>query len=590
MLPIKNEIDNINVGLEGWSNDQTILSISYLPNSDIVSCIYELLHNNKEISNGQLTSLSKQKAHCVNFQSFIIKEPIYHYSSYVKETRDFIAELKYEINQLDKVFEKINFSTEAKHIFHLFVSRTSPVIFNMGFADAINHASQVTKKCIVEAYKRNSNDYELLQAAIVGWIHDPKVPLKFSWSNLTTHPVIACSIALKFLNQSTLKDAISKYLLKYFNNKDISPEKFINGIAEALAINNDSEYVLTNGILYRPNWASGPSEPGGIIDQILSLSDNELKSLGIEESPEQLANKVKENAIYWFENSAEGKKITIFESSIKTILSHIKLETGIRGIYIKAFEKSFKSVAPKYNFPTTTRPEKLFDQIINGEILNGEFIIDIRNSLQSSSITSEQIFLIPTVSGTSLFCYNIELENPTISALALEISDPLLLSPHKLLIEGVKSTVIDQIKDFLDSCIKNIIYLPNEAKSGGKIWQRDLYVSILQTADDLTGQNQLEQFVEKLNKYDNIYKPFKTNSSQNIDIVIIDDQINLLSNLITDPNSWTNVETKENYANIKRKDPANNEFLDKLFYILKENYEIAAQKSPEMFGLITVEI
>ena len=589
MLPSKREIDHIIKALSGWPDDVSIVAPSYFPTEAETNCLFNLINYKTRVPESIFLSINKNKARAENYQNLFINETIKQIVDFKEETKEFIDNFSKEIAILDKVLIKIGFSKKEKELYHLFVSKTAPILYYMGFADAIKHAAQVSKKCIVEAYKRNCSKTEVLQAAMVGWIHDPKVPIKYSWSNLTTHPVIASAIAIKTMSEKEYKMNIEFYLNKLYLYTNIDSEKFINGTAEALAINNDSEYVFRNGILYRPDWTPGPSEPGGIIDQILLLSNEQLSELNINDTPQNLAQKVEEKAIKWFNSSAEGKANKVFDEDVKKILNYIQLETGLRGIIIDKFDSFYNKLSSKHNLLKDLKPAKALEKILNGEINDKGLVSEISHYIQTHRSGFDRVFEVPTISAKSLFASYLEVEDDTIAALALEISDPLLLSPHKLLAEGVKDTAYEQIMDFLDSFYKNILYLPFEAKMGGKIWQRDLYVSIIISADKLTGQDNLNKFLSKYSDLDDIYKPNLTSSAQNIDLSIIEKQIDELTQLIQDTNTWQRLEDNENILQFNRKDPEKALFMEQLFDILKENYEIAADNSPEMFGLVTID-
>lgn len=590
MLPVKNEIEHINEGLAGWVDNPDILAIQLYPTKQISNCIFNLIHNNIQPNEEEILELARNKTCNANFQRFIIKKLTREMTVYENESREFLCDLALEIKGLDNIIRQIGLSEEEIELFHLFISRTSPILFYMGFSDAINHAAQVAQKCILEAYKRNARNFEILQTAMVGWIHDPKVPLKYSWSNLTTHPIIASAVAINVLHQEDIFHKLKHYLNRCSQNSALKTENYINGIAEALAINNDSEYVLHNGILYRPKWASGPFEPGGVIDQILELSENDLVAMGIEHTPGEMAKILEKNAVFWFETSIEGSKIKEFNKEINLILKHLQFETGIRGLKLKVFEKLIRPIVNKHFNKDTFSAREIFEDLIQGKIQNKQFEEDLRNSFSLDKQQNKDLFVIPMVSGTSLFSHNLELENFTIAALILEIADPLLLSPHKLMVEGVKETSLEQIEDFLESFDKNIIHLPKDSSIGGKIWQRDLYFSLIKAADELTNKNKQAEFNLKLKHLEAKYHPFLTISTEEINLHIIEDQIKQLISLIKDPETWINNETGENYANIKRKNLSEAEKIEKLFNCLKNNYDIAAEKSPEMFGLLTIKV
>lgn len=578
----KEEINNIKNGLRGWPKDENILAINYFPSESEADALYKLLHKNKTIDEDNLNLLISTKTRTSNFHNFIIGDPLNNFDFYKKETKNFIVELQAEISELINILEKICFTPEEIELFLLFVSKTSALLFNMGFTDAITHAAQVTQKCIVESFKRNSFNYEILQSAMVGWIHDPKVPIRYSWSNLATHPIIACSIANIVLKEKEIYKKLDHYLHKQCS---INTNNFIEGVSEALAINNDSEYVFKNAILYRPEWVPSPIEPAGVVDQLNSLSTEDLKTIGINNLSDNLVSIFENEAIDWFENAAQDKKVTKFSKDIETTLKEIKLETGIKGIYKSIFNHSLSLVSSEYNINTET---DFFNELIDGKITDTTLITQLRKTIYDFNQKNEKVFISPTVQGNSLFCSHLEVKHAKTAALSLEISDPLLLSPHKLLAEGLKGTALEQIIEFMNSFEKNIKYLPNNALAGGKIWQRDLYYSILNSADELSNKNRVNEFLSKYHNLDALHKPFFPNASNKVDLNVIDQQIQELVELISDPKTWINENSKEDYGKLNIKTPKNKIMISMLFNTLKKNYDLATVTSPEMFGLLRI--
>lgn len=588
MIPDIKELEKINEGLAGWPDTNEILAPGMVPTREESSGIFNFIHNKVQLPEEIFNTLAIRKMHVKNFQNFITGIPISGINVYKLRTNKFLSDLQQELLDINKVFEKINLSNTEKELFNSFVSKTASILYNMGFSDAIPHAGQVTRKCIVEAYKRATTTTEILQSAMVGWVHDPKVPFKVSWSNLSTHPIIASAIADNVLNQPDFLEKLKHYFEHLpLEDKAIS-ENFTKGIVEALAINNDSEYVLKNGILNRPEWAPGPAEPAGVIDQIYSLSKEQLSLMGINITPEKLAQSIKSNAIKRFEASANRNKLEKFEKSIEMVLKNVYLETGIRGIPVKVFKKAIKSLTYKYHFLENLDPMEVYNQILQGEIESQELIADLSNSLKLVSSPDNNVFEVPKVSGLSLFNHHIEVENASIAALSLEIADPLLLSPHKLLEGGAKNSAIEQIEDFLVSFERNVKFLPKDAQASGRIWQRDLYYSILAATDELTGNNKLESFHSKFDHLPDEYKLFQTNSSHKLNLEIIEKQVKDLTLMIKDPDSWKNPAKNKDFTNFIHKEALQEEKFQLLFETLKKYYDSAAEKSPEMFGLIPI--
>jgi len=133
---------------------------------------------------------------------------------------------------------------------------------------------------------------------------------------------------------------------------------------------------------------------------------------------------------------------------------------------------------------------------------------------------------------------------------------------------------------------QNIKYLPQEAQNDGKLWQRDLYYSIVMAADELTRQNTLASFEEENTDQEPLYKPFKTRFLPYMDIRIIEKQVKLLETIIQKDSTWNNPNLDRMFASMERKKPENKEEIELIIDTLKKYYDLAIEKSPEMFALL----
>lgn len=455
------ELVKINEAIEGWGVHKNILAPKYKPSPDEVKAIYDLLHYNKPISTVIFDLITKNKAKANNYQNFIINEPIFNFDSeyYRKQTEQFIYDLKASCLKIDKLFKKLHFTKIETEIFHLFVAKTASILFYLGFADAIEHSGHVARKCVLESYRHNKSRIEMLQSAMGGWIHDPKLPGKFSWNNLSTHPIIASAIALDVLTQPDFLNKIELCLKHYNANNHITLnlESFVKGIVEAVAINNDSKFVLDNAILIRPKWAPGMPETGGVIDQVSSMSYEDLLALGINYDSDDLAHEITDIAINRFYAPSNMIKPAPFNQDVLKVLKKIQIETGLKGIYFEAFFKICQKLGSKYDFLNTQSILTTFDQIILGEISNEkEFLTDISTMLKEFHNTEGDAFILTKISADKLFSHQDELKFAPCAASAIAIADRLLLSPTKIIEAGTQKTVLERLESFMNSFTDNI--------------------------------------------------------------------------------------------------------------------------------------
>ncbi|MEW5819121.1 MAG: hypothetical protein AB1782_02935 [Cyanobacteriota bacterium] len=584
------DLVKINQALDGWKNNSNIIAPAYKPTFSESSAIFQYIDGNKSVSKNIFNQLVKHKACATNFQNFIIKGEVANYNSeiFIKATEKFLVELKDGVSMLDMVFTKIGLTKSEKRIFHTFVSKTATTLFNLGFADAIDHSTQVARKCVIEAYRNGLSKSEMLQAAIIGWIHDPKFPGNFSWNNLSTHPIMASAIALDVLTQAEMYKEIDKYLqqFKLLDKRKKNVEYFVKGVVEAVAINNDSKFVLDNAIFKRPVWAPGLPESGGVLDQLANMSVKELGSQSIGFDSEDLIKDITEIALNRFYAPSKLQKPASFNNEIIKILKKIQIETGLVGIRIDTLENICIELSKTYQFLNCQPLLETFNKMFKGELIEKQFVSDLSQKLKELQNKDNSSFNIIKVSADKLFSHHDEMKYAPDAALSLAIADRLLLSPHKILEAGVQDTTLGRILSFMTSFKDNIKTLPKSAQHGGKIFQRDLYVSILQTADQISNQNNYEKFQSSLIGLPDRYQPFKTFATKDVEHRIIRNQINYLEYIIKDSASWINEKINKDYSVVNPKVEAEKDDFEVVLKAIKFNYNEMIEISPEMFGYV----
>jgi hypothetical protein len=583
------ELVRINQGLAGWKNHDDILAPCYKPSYPEINALYNFIHNNKNVNVNIVKHIAENKARVSNFQKFIIygKTTPINEVSFIEETKTFLNELKAGIKTLDKIFKCTGLSKQEIKLFHMFCARTSSVLFYLGFPDSINHSAQVARKSIIDAYRSKLSRAEILQTAIVSWIHDPKLPGYYSWSNLSTHPVIASAIALDILTQQEFYREIEQYLCDV-PCKKMTAEKFAKGIIEAVAINNDSKFVLDNAIFNRPSWATGIPESGGIIDQISSMDSKQLLQKGIKFDSNTLIHNITNIALDRFYAPSVKKKPAAFNSYLISILKTIQIETGIIGIHTKHFEDIISGLSCELAFLNTNNTVEVFEEIISGNIESPEVLLKIHSQLNNLLKEEDDAIISIKVPADKLFSHHDEMKYAPYSAFNLAIADRLLLSPHKILEAGIQNTALGRLVSFMDSFEDNINTLPVIARQGGKIFQRDLYVSILKTADILTNKDNYQKFKTLSTGMIEKYQPYKTVASCDINSKVLDNQLDYLRYLIKEESTWVNYSNNIDYGNI---DPANKDDREHFNILLKQiqlQYGKVIEKSPEMFGFINL--
>lgn len=515
--PSNLKMKEISLGLKGFffKDGRPVVGPDYTANDFITKELTELLTNGKLLGEAGKAELTEMKTYASNYQAFITSKETKPMSEYGKETEQFLETLQTQIPMLNKTLKDVGLSTEETDFLHNFIAQTAPTLYAMGFKDAIPHSTQVARKCMVETYKKGGTSTDILQSGLVGWIHDPKFPGANSWENLATHPIIAESLAYDTLNRHQNKVFLSRLL----GGGVAKVNKFIDGVAEALPINNDSKWVTDNVIL--PKFAS--------------------------------INGVKELAQKRFEAPQKNELPPQFPSEIREKMQKVTFETGIKGIIISRFKSALKELSAEYS----ESPGTFWQATMLGKVKDKALLSDLKNMLEKNGGIVDI-----KVNGDNLFCHHQEVMNAPHAAKSLIIADPMLLSPHKIIMEGSKeeNTVLKRIQSFCKSFNNNIGNIPKESIGSSKQWQKEVYTSMIKSADDLTGSHYLQKFEE--------------NNASNID-----EQIDTLSKILKDESTWGI------YSNMEPTDITKSIDIKKVADTIKQNYEITAENSKEMFSI-----
>jgi hypothetical protein len=455
--PSPDEITRITAGLSGWPGNETIIAPSYFPTAEAVEALRTAIFSEQEIPQQALQKLAQHKVRAQNIHNLFLNKPAVKESNFAQDTLNFVNEFKTRMGGLNNFLQNEGLPDSAIDLFNRYALYTAPVLFSMGFPDAVAHAADVAQLTYLQAKKHGANETEALQALMVGWLHDPKLPGAISWSNLATHPVVASSIAKHTLEQPDIRSALNTYAF--------DPEFFKEGIVEALSINNDSKWVLDNVILHKATYI--PLAEPGVADA----------------NPENTNEEARRNIETIFNNRfvapSEGRELPAFPLPLMNELNQTELSTDLRGLQYDKLPEEFKTLH------TRSAIAKLLDGTEADQALWE----------QAQRIITEQpghYAINPKVKGGSLTSHHMEMEKAPLAALGLAIADPLLLSPHKVMAQTAGSTVLARIASFVNSFDNNIRFLPKEAQDNGKTWRNQVLLSMLAASDALTGNRLLE--------------------------------------------------------------------------------------------------
>jgi hypothetical protein len=448
--PKEDEMAWIKQGLMGypaWSSG--IMGPNYFPEKKTENALLVLMTDDKPISPEVVENIARSKTRVMNTFALYNNKPIRPVSDYLAEAGNFAQQIKEEANDIKGVFKsQLRFDDAGIAVLHAFMAKTAPILFNMDFPDAMRHASQVTKLAAFKAAAMGAGRSELLQAAMVGWLHDPKFRGDLSRDNLATHPVVASAIADAIFADATFKKRLSTYLKSQQPAKTFKP--FATGVVEALSINNDSRFVNQNVIIKR----------------LISTFEDTY-------GPE-IARRLEELATERLDSPSRGETPQPLPQDIIGALRNIRLETGIIGVRKQAL------VSPEMRFNSD-----LVAAVIDGKITDPQLVTDLHRKLKDNNG-----FIQCNVDALTMFSHHSEVAPAgRIAALALVNADPLLLSPHKV-VAATPRTVpwVNILTSFGNSFMDNINDLPMQNQIAARPWQRAVLVSVLNTADLLAGR------------------------------------------------------------------------------------------------------
>jgi hypothetical protein len=471
--PPAEEMQGIIDSLGGWKNQPTMVGPTYFATPDVAAALKTSLAEQSPVPQDAVDRIALHKARVQNIHNLLLGKPPVSPADLQKDASDFIDELQTRVRKLnhDLKQKQSKLSEPGLALFNRFAAETAPIQHAMGFPDAVAHAADVAQLTCLLAIKQGATEPEALQALMVGWLHDPKLPGTVSWSNLATHPVIASSIAKHILGQPEFKDALTNYLNTFQGSQNA--DQFTNGVVEALSINNDSKWVLDNVILHKFPY-SPLSEPG-----IADVPDDQDKV--VSKAIEALFTNR-------FLAPSEGKPLQDLPPNLLNQVNRTALSTDLRGIDYRALPDAVKR---------TVTPESL-DTLLAGNPNDQGRWAQTQQLLRDHL---PNIVINPKVKGGTLASHHAEVEQARLAALGLAKADPPLLSPHKIMAQTKGDTALERLASFVDSFENNIRFLPQDAKPDGEAWKNEVFRAILESADTLTGNRQLasQEVQEHLN-------------------------------------------------------------------------------------------
>ncbi len=386
-------------GLRGWA-DINGLGPNFLVTQAAENELFAHVSDGTAVSDATKQELARGRAQVVNFYSLLTSgQPVS-----LRPATDFTVEVDLFLKQLKQQadiwrggsFHSLDFSPAEREIYFRVVAKSSPALFYMGFVDAIPHSGQVSRLCASMCNSLGGRHSEVLQAAIVGHLHDPKFhpTLDLERHNLATHPINAAALAHTVLED----EAIAAAVLAYFSDNAESTAGFTAGIADALAVNDDSRFVQMAVIL--PFFVKRVSEMFGaeVAGGFKSVMEQRLESHSKGLQPPQLSK------------------------HLRGCLSQIRLDSGLRGISQQGWRKVVSALSPAI----TTDPLVLFNQVISGEKteLTADHLIQLKAAMLTSA--ADQILKVEVPATVLMHHHQEVIASGQKAASALVIADPMM--------------------------------------------------------------------------------------------------------------------------------------------------------------------
>ena len=396
--PDRGEIYGIQTGLRGWTSLQGLGPNYFLAPAIeelLLDFVYDSLDNTAPLS----TALAAQRANVVNFFELLSGQGAFTPTSStarMAETTVFLRQLKEQVLiWRSGTFKSLDFSMAERAMLARISVKASPVLFFMGFADAIPHSSQVARLCASMAHRLDGRHSEIFQAAVVGKLHDPKFEpnIDVARQNLATHPINAVALASCIFEDEQIKSA----LLAYFHGNHTLCDEFIEGVRDALGVNNDSWFVQMMFIL--PNFVKriGGKYGAEVAAGFQSVMEGRLRSASLCSAPPMLP------------------------THLHGCLAQESLDSGLRGISHTGWIQAVTAAGIE-----GIEPKALFQQLLDGQL--GTVTQDQIAALRKSLRENPNAILTANISATRLLHHHQEVvPSGRIAAAALVIADPMML-------------------------------------------------------------------------------------------------------------------------------------------------------------------
>ncbi len=451
--------------LHGWRMLGGLGPVYFAADSES-EALYAFLTKGTPVPDSNKLQLSRNRTRVTNFFTLIdpkstanLKQP----DSNLAEVETFLRQLHDQSAIWQRSFKSLDLSAAEGEFFLKVVALTAPVLFNMGFHDAIPHSAQVSRLTASMAFNHGGRASEVLMALIVGWLHDPKLhpAIDLEKENLATHPISASALAFGLMKDQKLRERLKKL----FRGNKSKIDSFALGLVDALGINNDSRFVNMMVILPAFNKRFGNLYGLTVADELKQVIEGRLESASKDVLPPKLPD------------------------HLHGALSQMKLDSGLRGLSGHGWREAIRLCGLQIADPVA-----LFDQLLGGDLVSNGLSDTSLRALNSSLSKVDNAVLRADVNASSLLHHHQEvILSGSMAASALVIADPMMLSAHKVL-PVYQTAIHHRLEQYVGSFDDNIRLLPYMAQLHGARWQRAVYLAIVRAADLLSGSTLVAQF------------------------------------------------------------------------------------------------
>lgn len=324
---------------------------------------------------------------------------------------------------------------------------TTPVLYGLGYHESVTHGAQVARWCVLSAQLKAPGDIWLqLQAAMVGWFHDPKLHVRLSIDNVATHPILASIMARHNLMHpwmhNVFYDAWRQHppqtLGATLSGVGV-PDKLVEvyqSIEEALAINSDSRFVMDTFIV--------------------PAIQRRLPTQELQDELTTFLNHWHDSADVGFVGEKMGALKSAVSEPLWEALSETTLYSGLLAIKNESWAQAYQWLKATRGIGDGVSAERFYQRVLQGQVDTHDAVQSMQHWMRQAELMEETPFVKWAIPATLLLTHHQRVCNPVLAE-CLAAADPLMLSPHKILqARPVEEPLVQRVKSYLASLQDNM--------------------------------------------------------------------------------------------------------------------------------------